>query len=421
MAHSDSQSRIPAGLRQQADGPRWSRSRGSIIWDDKNDRYLDMSGGFGVAAIGHSRPELAIALQRQADTLVYAMTGVFPHAYEEPTHRKIAELTGFGDSGSVIITTSGTEAVDLALRVALRITGRPRMLAFGGGYHGQTLGTLGVIGQDAFRLPFRASIGFDTDFFAFPGLANAACAETLDAVKACLSVRRTAAVIIEPMQNIAGFQPIDQAAFVALRQLCTQYGTILICDEIFTGFGRTGAWSLTRALGVRPDLLCVGKAMTGGVPAGACVSEPSLLRGLDGPGKVPLHAPTFFATPLITAGVGTTINILESEGLVHRARYIGERLTVELGSSLADLGAIARGVGAAVALDFSHLEQRNLDQFMNAFGKALLHHRIIALRSGFPRGSTIALSPPLVMTDNELDEAVIGIVAAAREAAMCLP
>jgi 4-aminobutyrate aminotransferase-like enzyme len=414
------QSRIPPGLRQQPNGPVWAKSDGSTVWDTTGRSYLDLSGGFGVAAVGHSRPEVAAAVERQSRQLSYAMTGIFPHATEEPALSRIAELTGFAESGAVLMTTSGSEAIDVSLRVAALASGRSRFLAFENGYHGQTLGTVGVNGQEAFRRPFANVVGQRCDFVSFTTEEDDdALAETaLRQVREQLESREVAAVLIEPMQNIAGYRVAHPQFLRGLRELCDTYNSLLIIDEVFTGFGRTGTWSMANEMGVRADLLCVGKAMTGGLPAGACVAEMDLLDVLSSSATVPLHSPTYLAVPSHLAGVEAAIGLLSDEGLLERARWIDEAFRERLLNSqpFADLGLSIRGRGAALAIEFATASlPAPLDAFMSRLQKALLDRGLIALRSGFPAGSTLALSPPLVLTGAELDEAAERLVNALED------
>jgi 4-aminobutyrate aminotransferase-like enzyme len=402
--------RIPTQLRQQPRGPVWTKSAGSTVWDKDGRAYLDMSAGFGVSAVGHSRREVIDAVHEQGRHLAHAMTTVFPHSAEEPALSAVAEKTGFDENGAVLLTSSGSDAVDVALRVAVLATGRRRLLAFDGGYHGYTFGALAATGQRAFREPFDDVIGLACTFVDFVSDEDAEEQVALveRQIRAELERGDVAALVLEPMQNIAGYRTLSTALLRELPDLCHANGALLIFDEVFTGFGRTGAWTLAQEFDVQPDLICVGKACTGGFPAGACVGDLRLLEVLGSLHMVPLHSPTFFVSPLAAAAVTATIQILRDEGLVSRARWIGEILRRELARarSFDALELRFHGRGAAQALTFEPRRvPGDFDSFMERLNAQLLAEGVIALRSGFPTGETLAFSPALTITEQEIARA----------------
>jgi 4-aminobutyrate aminotransferase-like enzyme len=203
---------------------------------------------------------------------------------------------------------------------------------------------------------------------------------------------------------------------VGLRHLCDTYDVLLIVDEIFSGFGRTGAWLACDHAKVIPDIVCVGKGMTGGLPAAACVADKTVMDDLVGSGGIPLHGSTFMANPLACAAILATIDVIASESLLVRAEEIGRGLTesfLELMEHYAFIGDV-RGLGAAVAIDFvtNRATKEPAPTIAKYVSAALLQRGVTALWSGMPFGNVVTFSPPLVIDANQL-EYVVGAVAGA--------
>jgi len=216
---------------------------------------------------------------------------------------------------------------------------------------------------------------------------------------------RVGALVIEPMQNLAGYRCFSQKFSSALTECCKRNGIFLIADEIFTGFGRCGDWTISRANGLDPDIICVGKAMTGGVPGGACVAHRDVLRLLFPENGAPLHAPTFYCSPLLNASILASIKCIQEGSLLERATQIGKSILSCLTPYVGKVASLIqlRGKGAAQALVFGD-SPRGLTphQTAVAFCQRLLHAGVFALYSGFPAGNVVTLCPPLVIPDLEL-------------------
>ncbi len=406
---------FPLSLRQCPSGPTWRSASGAIVYATDGSNYLDLTAGYGVAAVGHGHPKVVQAVCEQAARMCHAMTGIYPQETEATAYASIRNALGRAATTAVIITTSGSEAVDLGLRIALAHTGRRRLLAYQNGYHGQALGVVGITGQRALREPFEHPYGAHVHLAAYPGPSPLGV--DIDDVTSELATRAYAAVVIEPVQNLAGYRPAPAEYLRALHRCCLDTDTLLIFDEVFTGFGRTAAWSVAQAIDVAPDVLCVGKAMTGGFPAGACVVDAHLARALATPAGVPLHAPTFLASPLACAAITSTIGVLSTDDLIQRAEWVGARLEQGILAmrAVADRGITIRRRGAAIAVDFSTCGLSEPANAAASLSERLLARGVIALQSGFPAGDTVSLSPSFALSDAEIDRGLTAIENACDE------
>jgi 4-aminobutyrate aminotransferase-like enzyme len=211
------------------------------------------------------------------------------------------------------------------------------------------------------------------------------------------------------MQNLSGYRSFSPTFASSLTNLCRSKSVLLIADEVFTGFGRCGQWSLAQSQGFSPDISVYGKALTGGIPGGVCVADRELLGHLYPRNGPPLHAPTFFNAPVVCAAMSSSIEILRSESLLPRSKQIGERLAralLPLATSLPGVRTI-RGHGAAQAIEFqSHDGLASEQALALTMCRNLLDLGVLALNSGFPRGNVVTLCPPLVISDAQLDAAI---------------
>jgi acetylornithine/succinyldiaminopimelate/putrescine aminotransferase len=352
--------------------------------------YLDLTAGIGVANVGHSRPEIARAVEaqlaRHAHVMVYG-------EFEQPIQTAFAEaLIGLLPESmeQVFLTSTGTEAVEGALKVARKATGRERFVAFEGSYHGDTMGSLSVMSSPRYRAPFEPLIG-PVAFLPFGAM------DGLDAIDT-----RTAAVIVEPVQGEGGFRVPPEAFLPALRARCDATGAILIFDEVLTGFGRTGEHFAMAHWGATPDIVCMAKAMGGGLPLGGFAGPRRILETLSH--DPPLsHVTTFGGNPVACAAGLAALRILVEERLAERASVLGMRFRDGLAACVGRGGACeVRGIGLMLGLGFEDA------------GAARRFVRR-ALDGGLILGWTlhcddvVRLTPPLVITEAQVDEAILRV------------
>ena len=370
-----------------------ARASGSTVWDAAGQAYLDLLAGMGVANVGHTHPEVVAAVRAQAERHLHVM--VYGEFVEEAQVRLAARLAGLLPDPLEVayFTSSGAEAIEGALKTARKHTGRARLVAFEGGFHGDTLGALSVGGNPRYRAPFEPLLA-DVAFLPFDDEA------ALPAVDG-----RTAAVVVEPIQAEGGVRIPRPSFLAALRRRCDETGALLVLDEVVTGFGRTGRLFAFEHWGIVPDLLVLAKALGGGLPLGAFVGSAAVMATLSR--DPPLaHVTTFGGHPLSCAGGRAALEVLLRDGLVTRAATLGDRLQAELAALIGRGGLVAvRGLGLLLGLEFGTPEASA------RFARRALDAGLI-LNWTLHRDTVVRLAPPLVLTDDEAERATNGIRAA---------
>ncbi len=361
------------------------RASGAKIWDVDGREYLDLLSGIGVTGIGHCNTEVVAAIAEQAPRYLHAM--VYGEAVERPQvelARKLAELAP-GDLSTSYFTNSGTEAVEGALKLARKRTGRTRFIAFEGGYHGDTTGSLSLCDNRVYRSPFEP-LGLDVDFLPFGDVA------TLGRIDESI-----AAVIVEPIQGEGGVRIPTDEFHPALRHACDEGGCLLIYDEVMTGLGRTGRWFACQHWDVCPDIMVLAKALGGGLPLGAFLGSPELMAELSH--DPPLcHVTTFGGHPLSCAAGLAGLAYAEGENLPQRAAEQGKQWLLRLSALIDDRLLDVRGRGMLIALEFATPE------LTSAFCRTAFANGLI-LNWTLHRDTVVRLAPPLVMTAEETEKA----------------
>jgi len=301
-----------------------------------------------------------------------------------------------------VLASSGSDAVECAIKTALLATGRAGIVEFAGGYHGLGLGALDVTARPMFREPFAARLPRASAFADF-GDAE--------------SVRKAAdrcrepvgAVLVEPIQGRGGERIPPDGFLAALRRLCDEAGWLLIADEIFTGFGRTGRWFACEHDGVVPDLLCVGKGMSGGMPISACIGRPEVMDAWPVSTGEAIHTQTFLGHPLGCAAALAAIGAIESEMLVERSAVVGAAARERLANVLRGCEHVVavRGRGLVLAAEYASAAHA-ADACRGA-----LERGVIALLAG-DDGNVLSLTPPLDIPSDLLDLAIDRIAEASR-------
>jgi acetylornithine/succinyldiaminopimelate/putrescine aminotransferase len=363
------------------------RAAGATVWDRDGRTYLDLLAGMGVANVGHAHPEVVAAVRAQAERHLHVM--VYGEYVQEPQVRLAARLAGLlpPPLSVVYFTNSGAEAVEGALKTARKHTGRPGFVAFEGGFHGDTWGALSIGGNPVYRTPFEPLLPHVT---LLP-FGDDTVLGTID--------EATAAVVIEPVQAEGGVRVPPPGYLAALRRRCDEVGALLVFDEVVTAFGRTGRRFGFEHAQVRPDLLVLAKALGGGLPLGAFVGPPDVMRTLSR--DPPLaHVTTFGGHPLSCAAGLAALDVLERDGLARRAADLGgrfqDRLRVLVGRG--GLRAV-RGLGMLIGLDFE-------DAGACARAARRAFDERLILNWTLHRDTVIRLAPPLVLGDDEMDDAV---------------
>ncbi len=362
----------------------WDRAEGCLVWDVDGNRFLDVTSAFGVASVGHSHPKVVAAIKAQSNKLLHGMGDVHPSEVKVRLCERIAELVPLPDA-QVILGQNGGDAVEAALKTAMLATGRPGLLAFEGGYHGLTYGALDATARADFRAPFRAQMGGFTRHLPY------GC--PLEQVRVHLAAYQPGAVLAEPIQGRGGIIVPPSGWLRGLREICTETKTLLILDEIFTGWGRTGDWFACQFDGVTPDILCAGKAMGGGLPISACVASASLLSVWGELQGEALHTSTFLGNPLACAAALAALDVLEQENLPARASAEGANWIAGMGELAAlyprQIAAV-RGRGLMLGLEMAS------PALSLSLVPAALRAGLILLPAG--DGRVLEFVPPLVIT-----------------------
>jgi 4-aminobutyrate aminotransferase/(S)-3-amino-2-methylpropionate transaminase len=368
----------------------WKRGRGANVWDADGNRFVDLSAGFGAAVLGYSHPEIADAISRQAAELQHALGDVSPADVRVELLEALARVLP-GDLGFAILSASGSDAVESALKTALVATGRAGVIAFEGAYHGLGLGALDATHRAEFREPFRARLAGRTRFAPWGDAER---------VGALLAAGDVGAILFEPIQGRGGLR-LPPPGFVAeLRRLADVSGALLIADEVYTGLGRTGHWLACEAEGVLPDVVALGKALGGGLALSACAGREAVMRRWPASRGEALHTHTHLGNPVSCAAGLATLRVLERDRLLARARVEGERWLGQLRERLGQLPGVreVRGRGLLVGIELdSGARARRATQ-------DLLRAGWIALAEG-ARADVIALTPPLDAPRELLDAA----------------
>ena len=361
------------------------RGDGVRVLDDTGRVYLDLAAGHGVAALGHCHPEVTAAIAAQAATLVTCPETHPTERRAEYVARLAALLPGAKAASApwrVFLCNSGTEAVEGALKFARLSTGRTGVVAAMRGFHGRTMGALSATWERRYREPFAPLV---------PGFTHVPF-DRLAAMEEAVG-EDTACVLVEIVQGEGGVRPGSTEYFTGLRRLCDERGALLVVDEVQTGFGRTGRMFACAHHGVVPDLLCLGKAIGGGVPMGATAIGPRV-----GELGVGTHGSTFGGNPLACAAAGAVLDVLARDGLAARAARLGEWLLDRLRRIDSPRIRKVRGQGLLVGIE---LRERVTPHLC-----ALLDEGILAL----PAGPTVLrLLPPLVISEADLAAAADGI------------
>jgi 4-aminobutyrate aminotransferase-like enzyme len=321
---------------------------------------------------------------------------------------RLAQLAP-GALSKTYLSTSGADAVEFALKTALLVTGKPRVIAYHGAYHGLSLGALEVAGIDKFRAPFAPLVVERATFLPYPGADTTAdCA--LRAVRTGLAHDPDAgAIVVEPIQGRGGVIVPPDGFLRALRDLCYARGVLLILDEIYTGFGRTGTMFACERDDVVPDLLCIGKALGGGVPISATIGTARVMDAWPVSAGEALHTSTFLGNPLACAAALANIEELARLDVLGRVRS-REPMLAERLRRLRALASVrdVRGRGFLWAVEFHHAATANR-VVVRGLAKGL-----ILLQSG-PTGTSITIAPPLTIADAQLGRALDLFEATVRE------
>lgn len=348
------------------------RGSGAKVWDSDGREYLDFVAGIAVNNVGHCHPAVVEAIKRQAETLIHT-SNLYYTENQVLLAEELKDLTGMKRA---YFCNSGAESVEAALKLTRRATGKSKIVAAVGSFHGRTLGALGTTYKAVYREPFRPLN--EAEFVPY---------NDPEALKAAVT-KETGALILEPVQGEAGVYVPDADYLRVARQVCDDAGALLIFDEVQTGFGRTGRWFGKEHSGVQPDIMTLAKALAGGLPMGAMLASESVSEAFQ-KGD---HGSTFAGGALVSAAALASIDAIRSENLIRRSEELGAYMRSEL-ERLEPREV--RGLGLMIGLD--------LDADCKQVVQKALDRGVILNNTG---DHTLRFIPPLVVTKEQIDRVV---------------
>jgi 4-aminobutyrate aminotransferase len=398
----------------------FTHGRGCYVFDQNGKNYLDFLGGIAVNALGYSHPELVKTIRREAGRAVH-VSNLFHNPFQGPLAAKLAKWSGMD---RVFFTNSGSEAVEGALKLARYATRRDKLIAFYGGFHGRTMGSLSLTASKSTQRKGFGALLSGVEHIPYPyayrcalGHTAETCgAEILETLenqifKRLFDPTEVAGIIIEPIQGEGGYVPAPKFFLQELQRICRQHGIMLIVDEVQSGMGRTGKWWAFEHAGIEPDIITSAKGIASGMPLGAIIARSSVMNWKPGS-----HGTTFGGNPVCLAASLATMDLLEG-GMIENARKMGEYIfarTADWTNKFKIVGDV-RGKGLMVGIEFVR-DQRTKERagdLRNAVVDAAFHKGLLVLGAG---ENSLRLSPPLLIDEEQADCALRTLEECIREA-----
>jgi acetylornithine/LysW-gamma-L-lysine aminotransferase len=370
-----------------------TRGKGAFLWDVSGKEYIDCMGSYGVALLGHCHPKVVAAVQAQAEKLISCHASL----YNDKRTEFLQKLTAITPQGlnKAFLSNSGAEAVECAIKLARKFTGKPEIIAMMGGFHGKTMGALSATWDKKYREPFLPLV---PEFKHVPP-------DNLEKLREAIS-DKTAAVLLEPVRGEGGVRVPPDGFLQGVRQLCSEKNVLLILDEVQTSFGRTGKLFACEHWGVVPDVMCLAKPFAGGLPIGITVARENVMSAL----KLGEHSTTFSGSPLVCAAGCAAIDALVEENLTERAATLGKYFRAKLDELQAKHRIIkeVRGLGLMLGMEL------RFDVF-NIIVKAA-ERGVLILDAG---RNVLRFLPPLTIEKEHIDKviSVLDIVLEEEESA----
>lgn len=404
----------------------WARAEGVNVWDVDGNRFLDFTSAFGVAGLGHAPAAVNAALHQQADRLVHAMGDVHPAEAKVELCEELVAATygrwGAGE-GKVILGNAGSDAIEAALKTSLLHTGRRGVLVFEGAYHGLGYGALEVSAMEFFRRPFARQLGGFAVTVPYPycfrcpfgqgGVEALAGGEFPNCCRGCLDdlasrIRQElrqheiGAILVEPIQGRGGEIVPPEDFLRLLRQICDEENILLVLDEIYTGFNRTGRLFACDYSEVVPDMICLGKALTSGFPLSACVGRAEVMEAWPESEGEALHTSTFLGNPLGCAMAVASLREHRQPAVAEKVctagRYLRSRLREIRSPRIGDV----RGVGLLVGVELVGPQGEPDPQMAGQCVVQGLQEGLLLLAGG-THGNVLSLTPPFDISNDEID------------------
>lgn len=347
------------------------KAKGCSVWDTNGIKYLDLYGGHAVISIGHTHPHYVQLLKDQIDKIVFYSNSVINRLQDELSD-KLGKLSGYDDY-SLFLCNSGAEANENALKLASFKTGKKKVIAFNDAFHGRTSGAIAITDNPAIQAPFN--MGHEVVFVPLNDIV---------AVEEAMKADDVAAVIIEPIQGIAGVFPADIEFLQQLQTLCKKHGVILIADEIQSGYGRSGKFFAHQYANIKPDIISIAKGMGNGFPIGGILISPKFEA------KEGLLGTTFGGNHLACAAAIAVLDVMKDEDLVNNAAEMGTYLQDQLKGCIGIKSIRGKGLMVGVELE---------PEFAGLRNKLLFENHIF---TGGAKNNVMRLLPPLSISKEEI-------------------
>jgi 4-aminobutyrate aminotransferase / (S)-3-amino-2-methylpropionate transaminase / 5-aminovalerate transaminase len=369
-----------------------AEAKGATITDVDGNVFIDFTGGVGCLNVGHSHPHVVQAAQEQLERFSHTDFTVVPYEVYATLAERLLALTPFTGPAKAAFFNAGTEAVENAVKFARASTGRHAVLGFEGAFHGRTYLSLALTSKTH---PYKQGLGpFAPEVYRVPF-------NDLDAIRRAFKVlvapEDLAAIVFEPVQGEGGFIPATREFVEGLRAICDEHGIVMVCDEVQSGFARTGRFFAIEHFGVEPDLITVAKSIAMGIPLSGVLGKAAIM---DAPVEGGVGG-TFVGNPVAQAAALAVLDVIEDEGLVERSAAIGETMRARFEAWRARWPAIleVRGLGAMLAIQLDSPERAS-----TVVAEALTRG-LLLLKAGVT-GDAVRVLVPLVISDAGLEEAL---------------
>jgi 4-aminobutyrate aminotransferase / (S)-3-amino-2-methylpropionate transaminase / 5-aminovalerate transaminase len=369
-----------------------AEARGATLTDVDGNTFVDFAGGVGCLNVGHSHPHVVQAAQEQLDRFSHTDFTVVPYEVYATLSERLLALAPLGGPAKAAFFNAGTEAVENAVKFARAHTGRTAVIGFEGAFHGRTYLSLALTSKTR---PYKEGLGpfapevYRVPFNDIPALRRA--------FQTLVAPEDVAAIVFEPVQGEGGFIPATQEFVEGLRAICDEHGIVMVCDEVQSGFARTGRFFAIEHFGVTPDLITVAKSIAMGIPLSGVLGKAAIM---DAPQEGGVGG-TYVGNPVAQAAAVAVLDVIEDEGLVERSAAIGETIRSRMLAWQGRWAAIreVRGLGSMLAIELADPDTAS------AVVQAALQRGLLLLKAGVT-GNAIRVLVPLVIADAELDEAL---------------
>jgi 4-aminobutyrate aminotransferase/(S)-3-amino-2-methylpropionate transaminase len=387
-----------------------AEARGATITDVDGNVFIDFTGGVGCLNVGHAHPRVVAAAQEQLERFAHTDYTVVPYEVYAQLSERLLALAPFTGPAKAAFFNAGTEAVENAVKFARAYTGRPAVIGFEGAFHGRTLLSLSLTSKTH---PYKAGLGpFAPEVYRVPfpnAYRGPSAAEALAALRRAfatlVAAETVAAIVVEPVQGEGGFIPADTGFLRGLRAICDEHGIVLVCDEVQTGFARTGRFFAIEHFGIEPDLITVAKSIAGGLPLSGVLGKAEIM---DAPAAGGVGG-TYVGNPVAQAAALAVLDVIEDEGLVERSAAMGETMRTRMEGWQRRFPSIGdvRGLGSMLAIELVEDPQTKIPATALA-GRVqaeALARGLLLLLAGV-QSNCIRVLVPLVIADGELSEAL---------------